>query len=94
MRGPQAPPPKLDVEELPPKRPTLPDNAQWRRDWYALFMIVRGLVTIQGAQLHHVTQIARECGILFINLPEEEVENLPNGVSIEIDGQAGTLMVL
>jgi type II secretion system (T2SS) protein E len=31
VRGPQAPPPKLDVEELPPKRPTLPDNAQWRR---------------------------------------------------------------
>jgi len=25
-------------------------NAQWRRDWYSLFMLVRGLVTVQGAQ--------------------------------------------
>lgn len=69
-------------------------NAQWRRDWYALFMIVRGLVTVQGAQLHHATQIARECGIPFLNLPDEELGNLPNGVPIEIDGQAGTLIVL
>jgi phosphohistidine swiveling domain-containing protein len=69
-------------------------NAQWRRDWYALFMVVRGLVTVQGAQLHHATQIARECGTPFINLPEEELADLPDGTPIEIDGQAGTLVVL
>ena len=69
-------------------------NAQWQRDWYSLFMVVRGLITIQGAQLHHATQIARECGVPFINLPGEDLENLPDGVVIEIDGQAGTLILL
>ena len=69
-------------------------NAQWRRDWYSLFMIVRGLVTVQGAQLHHAAQISRECGIPFINLPNEELVHLPNGIVIEIDGQAGTLVVV
>jgi len=36
-----------------------------RRDGYSLFMAVRGLVTVQGAQLRHVIQIARECGVPF-----------------------------
>ncbi len=69
-------------------------NEQWRRDWYSLFMIVRGLVTVEGAQLHHATQIARECGVPFINLPGEDIDNLSDGLMIEIDGQAGTLTVL
>lgn len=56
-------------------------------------MAVRGLVTVQGAQLHYATQIARECGVPFINLPGENLENLPDGVLIEIDGQVGTLIV-
>ena len=69
-------------------------NEQWRRDWYSLFMLARGLVTVQGAQLHHATQIARECGVPFINLPEETFENVPDGQWIEIDGQAGTLKLM
>jgi phosphohistidine swiveling domain-containing protein len=69
-------------------------NAQWRRDWYALFMIVRGLAFVEGAQLHHATQIARECGIPFINLRGEDLEQLPDGCQVEIDGQAGTMRIL
>lgn len=69
-------------------------NAHWRRDWHALFMLVRGLVTVQGTQLHHATQIARECGVPFINLTVDALESLPDDQLIEIDGQAGTLTVL
>jgi phosphohistidine swiveling domain-containing protein len=69
-------------------------NAHWRRDWHALFMMVRGLVTVQGTQLHHATQIARECGVPFINLPEDALESLPDNQLIEIDGQAGTLSIV
>ena len=69
-------------------------NAHWRRDWHALFMLVRGLVTVQGSQLHHATQIARECGVPFINLPGDALESLPDDRLIEIDGKAGTLTVL
>lgn len=68
-------------------------NAHWRRDWHAFFMMVRGLVTVQGSQLHHATQIARECGVPFINLPKDAFESLPNDQLIEIDGLAGTLTV-
>jgi pyruvate,water dikinase len=68
-------------------------NAQWRRDWYSLFMVVRGLVTVQGSQLHHATQIARECGVPFINLPEADFADLPDRVEVELDGGAGLLTI-
>jgi phosphohistidine swiveling domain-containing protein len=69
-------------------------NEQWRRDWYSLFMVARGLVTVQGAQLHHATQIARECGVPFINLPDFNLDDMPDGIKIEIDGRMGTLIIL
>ena len=69
-------------------------NEQWRRDWYSLFMVARGLVTVQGAQLHHATQIARECGVPFINLPDINLDSLPDGIKIEIDGRTGTLIIV
>jgi pyruvate,water dikinase len=68
--------------------------AHWRRDWHALFMLVRGLVMVQGNQLHHATQIARECGVPFINLPVDVLASLPDDQLIEIDGQVGTLTIL
>jgi|WetSurMetagenome_2_1015567.scaffolds.fasta_scaffold12584_2 hypothetical protein len=67
--------------------------AQWRRDWYSLFMVVRGLVMVQGPDLHHAGQIARECGIPFINLPDTRFEDLPDRVEIEIDGRTGTMTI-
>lgn len=69
-------------------------SAEWRRDYYALFLVVRGMVAVQGAQLHHATQISRECGVPLINLPKDELDQLPEDVIIEIDGQAGTVTVL
>ena len=69
-------------------------NAQWRRDWYALFMVVRGLVMVGGAQLHHAAQMARECGVPFINIAAGALTDLPDGCQVEIDGQAGTLKIL
>ena len=69
-------------------------NAQWRRDWYSLFMVARGLVTVQGAQLHHAAQIARECGVPLVNLPADELVALPTGTSIEVDGRLGTVTLL
>lgn len=69
-------------------------NAQWRRDWYALFMVVRGLVMVGGAQLHHASQMARECGVPFINMPAGALDDLPAGCQVEIDGLAGTLTLV
>ncbi len=67
--------------------------AQWRRDWYSLFMVVRGLVMVQGPDLHHASQIARECGIPFINLPETRFEDLPDRAEIEINGRTGVMTI-
>jgi pyruvate,water dikinase len=69
-------------------------NAQWRRDWYSLFMVVGGLVTVRGSQLHHATQIARECGLPFINLPDANFSDLPDRVEVELDGKKGVLCVV
>ncbi len=69
-------------------------NEQWRRDWYSMFLVVRGLVTVQGDQLHHATQIARECGVPFINLLDADFDRLPDRVEIEIDGRVGKMIVL
>jgi hypothetical protein len=66
-------------------------NAQWRRDWYSLLLIVRGVVSVQSAQLHHATQIARECGVPFLNISLADFKALPDRVEIEIDGSAGTV---
>jgi pyruvate,water dikinase len=63
-------------------------------DWLSLLMIVRGLVTVQGAQLHHAVQIARECGVPYVNLPEVEWDSIPDGARIALDGNAGTVTIL
>jgi phosphoenolpyruvate-protein kinase (PTS system EI component) len=58
-----------------------------------LFMVVRGLITVQGAQLHHATQIARECGVPFVNLPADDYDSLPDKAHAELDGSAGTVTI-
>lgn len=44
--------------------------------------------------MQHATQIARECGIPFINLSEEAWENMPDQARISMDGEAGLVSVL
>ncbi|MBN1979483.1 MAG: hypothetical protein JW918_18960 [Anaerolineae bacterium] len=66
----------------------------YETDWLSLLMIARGLVTVQGAQLQHAVQIARECGVPYVNLPEVEWNSIPDGARIAIDGYAGTVTVL
>jgi pyruvate,water dikinase len=63
-------------------------------DWLSLFMVVKGVVTVQGVQLHHAAQIARECGVPYVNLPQDGWESIADGVTITIDGVQGTVEVL
>ncbi len=71
-----------------------PKSKEWRPDWLSLFMVIKGLVTVRGVQLQHATQIARECGIPFINLPEDAWDSIPDNVKLSIDGNTGTVIVL
>jgi phosphohistidine swiveling domain-containing protein len=63
-------------------------------DWLTLLMVARGLVTVQGAQLQHAVQIARECGVPYVYLMEVEWDSIPDGARIAIDGSAGTVTIL
>jgi len=66
----------------------------WWTDWLSLFTVVRGLVTVQGAQLHHAVQIARECGVVLVNLPDDDLAAVPDNAEISLDGVMGTVSVL
>jgi len=64
-------------------------------DWTSLFLVVAGLVIVgQHGGMHHAIQIARECGIAFVHLPEAELSSLQDGRHIALDGAAGTVTLL
>jgi len=66
----------------------------WGTDWLSLFMVVKGLVTLRGAQLHHAVQIARECGVVYVNLPDDDLASIPDGAEVSLDGVTGTVAIL
>jgi phosphohistidine swiveling domain-containing protein len=66
----------------------------WDTDWLSLLMMARGLVTTQGTGLHHAVQIARECGVPFVNLPDSDLQSIPDGARLALDGAAGTVTLL
>ncbi|MFA6109993.1 MAG: PEP/pyruvate-binding domain-containing protein [Candidatus Latescibacterota bacterium] len=64
-------------------------------DWVSLFLVVKGLVIVgEHSGMHHAIQVARECGVAFVHLPETELSTLQDGARIAIDGAAGTVTLL
>ena len=64
-------------------------------DWVSLFLVVSGLVIVgRHGGMHHAIQIARECGVAFVHLPEVEMSRLRDGTRIALDGAAGTVTQL
>jgi hypothetical protein len=64
-------------------------------DWLSLLIAVKGLVSVNGPdRLHHAIQLARECGVVMVNLKGLNPEQIPDGVPLEIDGNAGTVTLL
>lgn len=63
-------------------------------DWLSLLMTVRGLVTIRGTHGGHTTQIARECGVPYVHLPDEAWDRVVDGQEIAVDGLEGTITIL
>jgi phosphohistidine swiveling domain-containing protein len=70
------------------------ENAQWRRDWYSLLLVIGGLVMTKGEGLHHATQLTRECGVPFVVLAEEDVGRIADGAMLQMDGATGTVEAL
>ena len=64
-------------------------------DWLSLLVLVKGMVTyIRWQWLHHAAQVARECGIVYLSLEDEDPGVIPDGAMIELDGDKGTVTVL
>ena len=63
-------------------------------DWLSMLMGIKGLVTMECAQLGHAVQIARECGVPYVYLMGVEWDSIPDSAKIAIDGNAGTVTVL
>jgi len=64
-------------------------------DWLSVLIAVRGLVSINGPnRLHHAIQLARECGVVMVNLKGLDPEHIPDGVPLQVDGNAGTATLL
>jgi len=63
-------------------------------DWLSLLVVARGLVTVQGSQLGHTIQIARECGVPYVHLTTDDWESIPDGAKVALDGTKGTITVL
>jgi hypothetical protein len=71
------------------------EDIPYRVDWLGLFLVVKGLVAANqcGAGLHHAAQIARECGVVYVELPGELANRIPDGSTIELDGDLGEVRI-
>jgi phosphohistidine swiveling domain-containing protein len=59
-------------------------------DWLSLLMVVKGLVTSSnGPHLHHAAQIARECGVPYVQVSPDNIGLISDDQAIEIDGHSG-----
>ena len=64
-------------------------------DWLSVLIAVKGLVSVNGPdRLHHAIQLARECGVVMVNLKGLDPEHIPDGVPLQVDGNAGTVTLL
>ena len=68
----------------------------YRVDWLAIFLVTKGLVAAStcGAGLHHAMQIARECGVVYVELTAELVAQIADDTLIELDGAQGLVTIL
>ena len=56
--------------------------------------LVTGSPYYQGDMLHHATQIARELGVVYVNLPEGCASAIPEMAPIEVNGETGVVRLV
>ncbi|NKB72262.1 MAG: hypothetical protein GKR89_34725 [Candidatus Latescibacteria bacterium] len=63
---------------------------------FSLTLRVRALVSPQGPMMwmHHIGQIARECGVPVVQVAPEDIERLEAGCRLAVDGGKGTVTIL
>ena len=61
--------------------------------WTPLFLGVDGVVVDVGGQMSHAVIVARELGLPCVVAVEAATRRIADGVSITIDGAAGTVTI-
>jgi len=60
----------------------------------SLMLRIRGMVVQHGPSwLHHIGQIARECGVPIVQIPPEDMARIPEGAQLVLDGTKGTVTI-
>ncbi|MFN5709388.1 MAG: PEP-utilizing enzyme [Planctomycetota bacterium] len=62
--------------------------------WVTLFPLVQGVLVEHGNLLSHAAVVAREMGLPTIVSIPGLMSRLENGMTVRMDGQAGTVEVL
>lgn len=62
---------------------------------FSMMLRVRGMVIVDGPMMwmHHVAQIARECGVPIVQICPEEMARIPDGAEVKLDGFQGTVAI-
>jgi pyruvate,water dikinase len=62
--------------------------------WTPLFVTAAGVVVNVGAPLSHAIIVSRELGIPCVVSVNEATDRIPNGATIEVDGNTGTVTIV
>ena len=57
-------------------------------DWHSLLTVIKAVVS-PGRPSHHLAQVARECGVPLVGHVTGDLDVIPEGVTIRVDGSNG-----
>lgn len=61
----------------------------------SLMLRIRGMIVQHGPSwLHHIGQIARECGVPIVQISPEDMACIPEGRKLALDGTKGTVTII
>lgn len=70
------------------------ETLDYHNDWLPVFLTVKGLViTDHFSGLHHAAQIARECGVAFVHLPNSKFDPFVDGAEVTVNGKTSSITI-
>ena len=75
---------------------TLQPTSQYCALLLSLILRVQGIVIVQfgSTYTHHIAQIARECGVPVLEIAPGDIDQIPEGAKVMVDGAQGTVAVV
>ncbi len=62
-------------------------------DWHSLLTVIKAVVS-PGRPSHHLAQVARECCVPLVGHVSGDLNKIPEGISITVDGTKGLIRVV